>query len=164
MTPDAHDSLDLYGNIYLVIALLGAVILVVLAFSEWDSARSQVVEAARSLHNTLGWMYLGGAAATAFSGFLTKALLRWLSDVYRMLVNTNRNLERLHGTLNPVQPLQHKQGLQHTKKAPPKRAAGGPHIIEKPWGGQECSECHRNLPASEDPYKNCPHCGTTYTE
>lgn len=163
MTPYAHDSLEDYGNIYLVIALLGAVSLVVLAFSEWSSARSQFADATRSLHNTLGWMYLGGAAATAFSGFLAKTLLRWMTDVYRTLANTNRNLERLHETLNPVQPLQHKHGSPHPKNAPPKRAAG-PHITEKPWGGNECSECHRNLPASELPYKNCPHCGTIYTE
>lgn len=157
-----NDRLELYGTIYLVISILGAITFLLLAVNEWSAARNELFsESVRAMQNTLGWTYIGVAAGLVFSGFLLRAVLQWMSDVHLATLRVNRSIEDLAKLLSPAQPGPSVQRPKFTRSSPP-RGRSGPHIVEKAWGGTECSECYRNLPASADPHEKCPHCGVVF--
>ena len=159
-----HEGLDNLGILFLVLGVLASVIFGIIAITELVAALR--AEANAGAHWIGFWTYLLIAIVAFLNGFIVKAVFAWMYDLIRIASSMNENLALLTQRSRPA-PTPEGSGARTATRTsggsrPSAQKPEAPRIETTPWGGQQCSECYRNLPAGDPPPERCPHCGARF--
>ncbi len=170
MTQNSQSNLDIYGTIYLVLGIIGALGFLGMALNEFNQAGQSSGVASR-VYMSAGLGYLLSAPILLLGGVFIKAVTNWMISLQATVNNLQFRMGYLEGlsaataATTEVGSLMPRPVGAHPDQRPMADVTKGENPspakdIPTNAVSHQCSNCGQEFYASRElSWRSCPHCG-----